>query len=215
MPRKGLRTNKHKFHGNRFTDSVKKARLGSETDSVGQSTSSELCQNNSASARKIGNKNTQKVSVEAAAVTGYRFVDMEMLSNVFQRMVCKECGDSACLELEDNPHEQKGSASHLRVRCEACGWVYTLYTSKKVQHSFDVNKRFVYAMRSMGQGHASMKRFCGFMNMPPPLHYKAYNANNAALTKAAKAVATKTMDAAAAELHHGDNSNQIVKCAVS
>ncbi len=53
------------------------------------------------------------------------------------------------------------------------------------------------------------------MNMPPLLHYKAYNASNAALTKAAKAVATKTMEDAAAELHHGDDSNQIVKCAVS
>ena len=73
MPRKGLRTNKRKFHGNRFTDSAKQACLESETDSVGQSTSSESCQNNSASARKIGNKNPQKVSVEAAAVTGYRF----------------------------------------------------------------------------------------------------------------------------------------------
>ena len=216
MPRTGLRTNKRKFHGNRFSNLAKKARLGSETDSAGQSTSSELCQNNSASARKIGNENLQNVSlVKAAAVTGYRFVDMEILSVVFQQMVCKECGNSAGLVLEDNPRERKGSASHLRVRCEACGWVYTFYTSKKVQRSFDVNKRLVYAMRSMGQGHASMKRFCGFMNMPPPLHYKAYNASNAALTKAAKTVATKAMEDAAAELHHGDDSDQIVKCGVS
>ena len=105
--------------------------------------------------------------LKAAAVTGYGFVDMEILSVGFQQMVLKECGNSAGLVLEDNPRKRKGSASHLRVRCETCGWVYTFYASKKVQHSFDVNARLVYAMRSMGQGHVSMKRFCSFMNMPP------------------------------------------------
>jgi hypothetical protein len=51
---------------------------------------------------------------------------MELLGDVFQQMMCKECGSSACLVLEDNPREQKGSAFHLRVRGEACGWVYNL-----------------------------------------------------------------------------------------
>ena len=120
-----------------------------------------------------------------------------------------------CLSLlEDEPCERKGSASHLRVRCEDCGWVYTFYTSKTVQHSFDINRRFVYAMRSIGQGHASMKRFCSYMNMPPPLHYKAYNVSNAALSKAATSVAMKTMEDAANELHE-ENYNSITKCGVS
>lgn len=102
MPRQGSRTKKRKFHGNRFNDSVKKARLGSETDSDGQSTSTESCQNISASARKIGSQNPQNESPVKATVTGYRFVDMELLSDVFQQMMCKECGDSACLVLEVN-----------------------------------------------------------------------------------------------------------------
>lgn len=138
---------------------------------------------------------------------------MELLGELFTQMVCKECGNS-CLVLEDEPRERKGSASHLRVRCKDCGWVYTFYTSKKVQHSFDINRRFVYAMRSIGQGHASMKRFCSYMNMPPPLHYKAYNASNAALSKAATSVAMKTMEDAANELHE-ENCNSITKCGVS
>ena len=76
MPRKGLRTKKRKFHGNRFSDSVKKARLGSETDSAGQLTSSESSQNNSASARKIGNENPQNVSPVKAALD----ISMSILS---------------------------------------------------------------------------------------------------------------------------------------
>ena len=92
-------------------------------------------------------------------VTGYCFVDMETLGKLFTQMVCKECGKCSCLVLEDEPHAQKGSAIHLQVQCKDFGRVYTFYTSKKVQHSFDMNKRFVYAIRSIGQGHASMKRF--------------------------------------------------------
>lgn len=139
---------------------------------------------------------------------------MELLSELFQQIVCKECGDSSCLVLEDKPRERKGSASHLRLRCEGCGWVYAFYTSKKVQHSFYINRRLVYAMRSIGQGHASIKRFCTHMNMPPPLHFKAYRASNVAQSKAAKSVATKSMKDAANQLHQ-DNANQITKCGVS
>lgn len=194
---------------------MKKARLGRVTDSAGQLSSTESCENISASARKIGQEGLQNESPIKSTVTGYRLVDMELLSDVFQQMKCKECDSSACLVLEDNPRERKGSSSHLRVICKECRWVYSLYTSKKVQHSFEINKRFTYAMRSIGQGHSSMKRFCAVMNMPPPLHYKAYNASNAALSKAVKSVATKTMKDAATELHEGDDSNQIVKCGVS
>jgi hypothetical protein len=52
------------------------------------------------------------------------------------------------------------------------------------------------------------------MNMPLPLHYKAYNASNAAVSKAAKSVAMKTMEDATNELHE-ENCNSITKCGVS
>ena len=140
---------------------------------------------------------------------------MEILGQLFQQMVCKECGGSkSCLVLEDKHTERKGSASHLRVRCIECGWVYTFYTSKQIHNGFDVNRRLVYAMRSIGQGHASIKRFCAHMNMPAPLGYTAYRDNNIALAKAAKSVATNSMLAAAAELHK-NSSEAITQCAVS
>lgn len=216
MPRKGSRPKKRKFQGNRFSDSSKKARVvaSSNTDSAGQSTSTEAGENRSASARKIHIGSSQNPSQCRPKVTGYRLIDMELLSDVFQLINCKECGESACFVLEDEPRERKGSASHLRLRCEECAWVYTFYTSKKVQHSFDINRRFVYAMRSIGQGYSSMKRFCANMNMPPPMHLKAYSASNAAFSKAAKSVAMKTMEIAASELH-GDDNTQVAQCSVS
>ena len=88
---------------------------------------------------------------------------------------------------------------------------FSFYSSKKVNKSFDMNKRLVYAMRSIGQGHASMKRFCSLMNMPPPMQLKAYPDCNLALSKAANSVATKTMNDAAVEVH-GENPGQIMWC---
>lgn len=152
MPRESARTRKRKFHSNQFTKNAKKNRVSDEDKTDGEpSTSSD---NMSASARKIGKQSSTVAEGcaegQSSKLTGYRFIDMEILSELFQQMVCKECGGS-CLVLEDKPTERKGNASHLRVRCEKCGWVYTFYTLKKIHHGFDVNRRLVYDMRSVGQ----------------------------------------------------------------
>ncbi|GFW95965.1 uncharacterized protein TNCV_4173921 [Trichonephila clavipes] len=39
----------------------------------------------------------------------------------------------------------------------------------------EINRRFVYAMRTIGQGHAAMTTFCGVMDFPPPVAEKSYN----------------------------------------
>lgn len=214
MPRQSSRPRKRKFHRNQFVRGAKKNRVHEDETQTGGEPSTPSCSNDnvSASARKIGKRNPTVAEGQSTHLIGYRFIDVEILGELFQQMVCKECGGFSCLVLEDKPAERKGSASHLRVRCEQCGWVYTFYTSKKVQHGFDVNKRFVYAMRSIGQGHASIKRFCANMNMPAPLRYTAYRDIN--LAKAAKSVATKSMLDAAAELHK-NSSELITQCAVS
>ena len=55
--------------------------------------------------------------------------------------------------IEDKSYERKGSACHLRLLRNECGWVFTFFSSKKTKNSFDINSRFVYAMRSIGKGH--------------------------------------------------------------
>ena len=69
-------------------------------------------------------------------------------------------------------------------------------------------------MRSIGKGHASMKRFCTYMNMPPPMHFEAYRKCNTALSKAAKAVAMRAMNDAAIEVR-GENPDPLTRCGVS
>jgi hypothetical protein len=216
MVREGSRKRKRKFYGNQHVDKAKKISVDSGEEPCASSPSvGDL----SASARKISQSYsfdaiTTSSSDEEPNVSGYRLIDVELLSELFQQMPCKFCGSERSLNLEDDARERKGCASHLRLHCGKCSWVYTFFTSKKVKHFFDVNRRFVYAMRSIGQGEASAKRFCSLMNMPPPPKPTAYSATNAALLKAAKTVALETMANAGKELHH-NHDDEVVQCGVS
>jgi hypothetical protein len=80
-----------------------------EDDAGGQSTS---CATVSASSRKIGVRESPiNATKEMADITGYRFIDMEIHTEVFQQVACKECGESSSFVFEDKSFERNGSAS--------------------------------------------------------------------------------------------------------
>ena len=215
MGREKSRAKKRRFQGNKFVKIAKKARTTENPQCCPANTDGQPSTSGTNSAsRKISLNLSDRAEQDQPEVTGYRFIDLEILSEVFLQTSCKECGNASCLVLEDKSFERKGSASHLRIRCDQCGWVFAFYSSKKVKQSFDVNKRLVYAMRSIGQGHASMKRFCALMNMPSPMQFKAYRACNIALSKATTTVAMKIMNDAADEIR-GENQGNITQCGVS
>ena len=66
-----------------------------------------------ASSRKIGFNKPPNSTKEMPNITEYRFIDMEILSEVFQQVACKECGKSSSLTFKDESYERKGSACHL------------------------------------------------------------------------------------------------------
>ncbi|GFY14289.1 uncharacterized protein TNCV_3614771 [Trichonephila clavipes] len=63
----------------------------------------------------------------------------------------------------------------------------------------EINRRFVYAMRTIGQGHAAMTTFCGVMDFPPPVAEKSYNNIINKLQLCRKEVAEASMQSAALE----------------
>ena len=96
--------------------------------------------NLSVSARKISqycsfDATTTRSNNEEPEVTGYRLIDVELLNELFQQMPCKFCGECS-LNLEDDARKRKGCASHFRLHCGKCSWVYTFFTSKEVKHFF-------------------------------------------------------------------------------
>ena len=91
------------------------------------------------------------------------------------------------------------------------------YTSPKTSYFFEVNRRLVYAMRSVGCGAAAAERFCGLMNMPLIPRASPYAAHNKALLKATKEVCQESMSEAAKEIHtlKGKAEGEVADCGVS
>ncbi|GFX65998.1 uncharacterized protein TNCV_14191 [Trichonephila clavipes] len=74
----------------------------------------------------------------------------------------------------------------------------------------EINRRFVYAMRTIGQGHAAMTTFCGVMGFPPPVAEKSYNNIINKLQLCSKEVAEASMQSAALEEVTLTNSSDII-----
>ena len=114
---------------------------------------------------------------ETDPVSGYRFVDMEILSSVFAEVsscpVCLKPGLSLC----DRVSKKKGFSSLLYLKCTSlsCQYMKEFYTSDQSTRSFDVNKRLIYTMRTLGHGHKGITKFASLMNMPRPMTFKNYD----------------------------------------
>lgn len=95
---------------------------------------------------------------------------MAILRSIIEDSACPECRE-ANVTLCEKPTERKGLSHRLSVNCEKCGYEKKYYTSvrinttgaKKGGASFEVNLRFLLAMRTVGKGFADMENFCGIM----------------------------------------------------
>ena len=106
-------------------------------------------------------------------IIGYRFVDMEILSSIVSMLCCPKC-KSCTLKLHETFDQKKGCVSLLNINCEemkmkntsqtkthnqkknsqnCCKFKEEFYTSSPVGKSYNINRRIIYAMRSIGQGH--------------------------------------------------------------
>ena len=130
-----------------------------------------------------------------------------------------ECGELSLLFMEDEIY-RKGCASSLRLLCENCGWIYSFYTSKQQGKSFEVNRRIVYSMRTLGKGHTGAKKFCSLMSMPPPPAPNNYAKISKVITTCLQSIAKESMSKAAEEIRilKGQNDPPVtepVDCGVS
>ena len=66
--------------------------------------------------------------------------------------------------------------------------------------SFEVNRRLVYDLRTLGKGYAGARKFCLVMNMPPPPTEKAFISNSCVIGRHIKWIAKETMKKAGKEV---------------
>lgn len=109
--------------------------------------------NVSSSSKKVQSK-TIATPIKNKSLTGYRIIDLEILADVFNVMVCPSCEEN-CLSFTENAIRKMGLSDSLRLKCSKCDFSYEFSTSKDVSRnnnkSYNINKRFVYSMRSCGQ----------------------------------------------------------------
>ena len=137
----------------------------------------------------------------------YCFMDLSILNSVIKRSsVCKICkvGSLQLLKVK-----KSGLAKKLFLKCCSCGEINAFYTSKmnvkvtrKTQRlsPFEVNTRFMIAMRMLGKGLKGMQTFCGNMNMTAPMKQNTYTNLLNKIKEAVDLVAENSMKTAAEEI---------------
>ena len=177
------RKKKRKFHGNRFTreraeasttavsESEKEKDLVGQTDlsSVDQLIGSETCPNKTASCSKVKfeGEEAQEEFDRDPGLTGFRFVDVELLVDFIQSLLCPRCrrplGEN---KRQAHVTEQRSVlASQFTFHCQ-CQHSVTLNTSKKCGKTHEVSRRFPLSIFSIGKNLKHGQKFLGSMNMP-------------------------------------------------
>ena len=96
---------------------------------------------------------------------GYKIIDLVMLSVEIQSFLsCKKCNWEVRLA-ETNV---KGLGSKMLFHCMSCnpeiiGCFYTSKTIEETKNVYEVNRRSVYSMRSIGQSLQGLAKFCGIL----------------------------------------------------
>ena len=179
--------------------------------------STNLSNESTASEKKIQNIAVTSTPDNKERITGYRLVDMEILSFVFSALGCPECCKCE-LNLGETFLKKKGLASCLLLTCKNCGYSKDFYTSVSNDNSFDINIRTVYSMRACGQGYAGLEKLTALMNLPQPMTANNYDKIVNRLNIVVKEVANETMRDASEDLLSkikDPNEDAVIDTAVS
>ncbi|GFX39386.1 uncharacterized protein TNCV_3861091 [Trichonephila clavipes] len=141
---------------------------------------------------------------------GYRVFDKTIIfTNIQNFASCKKCGG----DIKLSEKCVRGLSSDFSIECKNCKDLCSFSNSKmlgKRKNIPEINRRFVYAMRTIGQGHAAMTTFCGVMDFPPPVAEKSYNNIINKLQLCSKEIAEASMQSAALEEVTLTNSSDII-----
>ncbi len=168
---------KRKFYGNRFTQ-AKKAKVDAS----------------SLSEEKLGPVKPQPAH-QARPAEGFRLVDFTILVDFLQEnVVCSSCHGR--VKLTKKEFDRQGWASKLVLQCGRCNRRRETMTSKTMRDKgYEVNRRGVLGMRTVGCGHAAMEQFSSLMNMGC-ITVKSYNVHVKKLRENAMMESRKSMQRA-------------------
>ncbi|GFV85102.1 uncharacterized protein TNCV_4171551 [Trichonephila clavipes] len=140
--------------------------------------------NNSASGKMIQLQDVDSSFIEHDdGFDGYRVIyKTTMFRNIQNFGSCKNRGEDIKLtekcgeDIKLTEKYVRGLSSVFPIECKNYNDFCSLRNSKSSVNEKnipEINRRFVYALRTIGQGHSAMTTFCGVTDFPPPV--AAYN----------------------------------------
>ena len=151
--------------------------------------------------------------VKEQPISGFRLLEMTILSKVLSILACPDCKNTFSLSLYEIVSQKIGLSSYLSIKCDVCDFSHQFYSSPSVtsspderrrgKKSMEINIRAVYGFRRIGIGHSLLTKLCGFLNMPTPMAKESYDHTSNRIKLATKEIAEKSMSNAAAALRKG------------
>ncbi|XP_014479554.1 PREDICTED: uncharacterized protein LOC106746921 [Dinoponera quadriceps] len=125
--------------------------------------------NTSTSEQKL-NTSFDDLNVPIDQSVSYRVINfLSVFSKLSQVVKCKTCGG----DVEFTETASRGLGFNLIVTCKKCQPT-KIPSCPIIKNAFEVNRRFVFAMRMLGVSQAGAEKFCAFMDLPRPLFPKTY-----------------------------------------
>ena len=159
---------------------------------------------NSASGQKLKN-NVQGAIVfdRGELLTGFRFVDIELLIDFVQTLLCptgkRPLGQNSRQSHSRVTEHRTDQASKLVITCQ-CKEDAVLFISKKCGRVYEADRRFPLTMFPIGKHHTGAKRFVGNMMLPPSRHGQSWTNHKKQIEQTTKVVANTCMQEAAQEM---------------
>lgn len=122
----------------------------------------------SASRKKL--KLTDEVNVPVDNSVDNRIINFILVFQTLSQFVkCKTCNS----DVKFAPIETRGLGFKIALSCEECVQK-KINSCNFINHSYEVNRRFILTMRLLGLGAAGCAKFCGLMDMPQFLSQSTY-----------------------------------------
>ena len=124
--------------------------------------------NVSSSAKKL---QSERINIVTDSTIGYRFINfLSIFLPLCEYLCCKECGS----KITFGETSKRGLGFKLVIICKMCGEKY-IDSCPLISNAYEVNRRFIFAMRIVGIGLNGAEKFCGLMDLPRPIFQSFYD----------------------------------------
>ncbi|CAG5121444.1 unnamed protein product [Candidula unifasciata] len=204
---RGYRPRKRSFHGNQYSDKHEQEAGSDEISGLDDKNRPST----SASKIKLGPQTSQTEFDTAEELTGFRFVDVQLLINFVKTLLCSQCGQPLGENKSFVTEERSSLASTFTFHCQ-CQQKVSFMSSAKCGKTYEVNRRYTLALFAIGRNYMHGKKFLGNMNMPTGMHKSSWSLHKKKILHATETVARTSMQRVAAEIKQKKGEAITVSC---